>query len=196
MNHDRFVKEKMALIAQERTILDVGGGEPFTKWLGAFKDQFAEKDYRTLDYDASTKPTIVGDIHDIPLEDETIDAVICASVLEHITNPHLAVSEMRRVLRKGGKIFVYVPSIYPYHARKGHYPDLWRLFDDSLNLLFKDFSSVELCKRGGYFLALSFFVPFQHKLRWLLNPVATFLDKVFSTGRRTTTAGYYLFAVK
>ena len=58
------------------------------------------------------------------------------NVLEHIKDPIRAVGEMHRILKKGGKIFVYVPSIYPYHARKGFYPDYWRFFDDTLLFLF------------------------------------------------------------
>jgi ubiquinone/menaquinone biosynthesis C-methylase UbiE len=149
-----------------------------------------------MDLDASTKPDVVGDIHNIPLEDNSLDAIICSSVLEHVSDPIRAVQEMHRVLRSGGKLFVYVPSIYPYHARKGHYPDMWRFFDDSLMFLCKDFSSLELCKFGGYFKALSFFVPMQHKLQWLLKPLSAFLDLIFRTEKRHTTAGYFIYAVK
>src|SRR3989344_5108701 len=104
--------------------------------------------------------------------------------------------EMHRVLRHGGKMFFHVPSIYPYHAKKGFYPDYWRFFDDAIELLFKDFSKVECVKRGGYFKALLFFIPFQHRLRFVIDPLADFLDAVFKTERRTTTSGYYVFAIK
>lgn len=177
-------------------VIDFGGGEPFGKWLSEYKEVFTECDYRTFDYDAATGADIIGDIHAIPMADESCDAIICASVLEHVRDPIRAMDELRRVLRKGGVMFLYVPSIYPYHARKGHYPDLWRFFDDTMQQLFAGFSHIEIHKRGGYFFALSFFVPLQHKLRWVLNPLAGFLDQAFQTEERSTTSGYYVLATK
>lgn len=191
-----FIGAKMRQIAKSDIVLDIGGGERFQKWLEEYKHLFKNCQYQTMDYDPHSGADVIGDIHNIPLRDQSVDAVICSSVLEHIKDPIKAVEEIFRILKVGGSVFVYVPSIYPYHARKGHYPDYWRFFDDTLVFLFRGFKSVEICKRGGYFKALSFFVPFQHKLRFLLNPASRFLDWLFKTNERTTTSGYYLFAVK
>ena len=178
-------------------VVDFGGGERFGKWLGEYEEFFKGCDYRTFDFDVATGADIIGDIHAIPMKDGSCDAIICSSVLEHVRDPIRAMDEMRRVLRKGGVIFLYVPSTYPYHARKGHYSDYWRFFDDTMReILFTGFTEVDVQKRGGYFLALSFFVPLQHKLRWLLNPLADFLDWAFQTHKRNTTAGYYVLAIK
>jgi len=191
-----FIDEKIKEISKERIVLDVGGGERFQKWLAPYKGLFSNCDYKTMDYDKSTGADVVGDIHNIPLENESIDAIICSSVLEHVVDPKKAVIEMKRVLRPSGKLFVYIPSIYPYHARKGIYPDYWRFFDDTVKLLFEDFNNVEVVKLGGYFKALSFFFPMQHKLQFILSPLANFFDKVLKTKKRTTTAGYYIYAIK
>lgn len=192
----KFLNEKMIEVAREKVVLDIGGGERFQKWLAPYKDLFKNCEYKSMDYDARTGADVVGDIHNIPLAEGSVDAVICSSVLEHIKDPIRAVEEIRRILKVGGKAFVYVPSIYPYHASKGYYPDYWRFFDDTLLMLFENYSKVELQKCGGYFKALSFFVPMQHKLKWLLDPVANFLDTIFKTNKRTTTYGYFLYAVK
>ena len=197
MDFEKFIGSWMQQIADKKgVILDMGGGERFQKWLAPYKHLFEGSDYKSFDYDASTKPDVVGDIHAIPLKDNSVDSIICSSVLEHIENPIVASKELHRVLKPGGILFVYVPSIYPYHARKGHYPDYWRFFDDTLLFLFKDFKQVKIEKRGGYFRALFFFMPLQHKLRFIIDPLAKFLDSVFKTNRRTTTSGYYVFAVK
>jgi SAM-dependent methyltransferase len=196
MNYQTFIDLKIKEISKEKIILDVGGGNPFTKWLANYKDLFEHADYKTMDYDASTGADIVGDIHNIPLPTGSIDAVICHSVLEHVHNPTKAMEEIYRVLKPGGKVFLHVPSIYPYHARKGHYGDYWRFFDDTLLLLFKDFKAVEIVKRGGYFKAIFFFMPMQHKLRFIIDPVASFLDRLFKTEKKTTTSGYYVYAIK
>jgi SAM-dependent methyltransferase len=195
-SYRKFIDEKIAIIAKEKEILDIGGGKKFSKWLKEYKNLFLNSNYKTLDVDENTNPDIVADIHNIPLENESVDAIICASVLEHVENPLLAVKEMYRILKPGGKIFVYVPSIYPYHSKKGHYHDYWRFFDDTLKMLFKDFSHIEIMKKGGYFMALSFFVPYQDRIRNILDIIASFLDKIFKTEKRTTTCGYYVYAVK
>lgn len=196
MSCQKFIDSKILEISKEKIILDVGGGDPFTKWLSSYKDLFAKSDYKTMDYDKTTSANIIGDIHNIPLASESVDAIICHCVLEHVKNPIRAVEEMCRVLKSQGKIFVQIPSIYPYHARKGHYSDYWRFFDDTIEVLFKDFSSVEYVKRGGYFKALFFFIPFQHKLRFIIDPLSLFLDRLFKTEKRTTTSGYYIYAIK
>lgn len=170
--HESFIAEKLQALAKYSMVLDIGGGEPFSKWLEPHKPLFKNVQYKSFDYDASTGADVVGDIHAIPLPDGSVDAIICASVLEHVRDPLRAMGELKRVLKPGGGLFFYVPSIYPYHARKGAYPDTWRFFDDTLYILFEGFTHVEICKRGGYFLALSFFVPFQHKIRPLLDVVA------------------------
>lgn len=193
---DVFVCRAITEIAKEHIVLDIGGGERFGKWMKQYEPLFTECDYRTFDFDASTGADVVGDIHSLPLEDESVDAIICSSVLEHVRDPLTAMKELTRVLKRGGKMFFYVPSMYPYHARKGHYPDYWRFFEDTMIELFADFSETELHKRGGYFLALSFFVPAQHKLRFVLTPVAEFLDAVLKTKQRNTTAGYYVYATR
>jgi SAM-dependent methyltransferase len=194
--HQRFLHEKITLIAREKRVYDIGGGARFQKWLGKYEPLFKDTEYKTVDYDASTKPDVVGDIHALPMTEGSADAIICYAVLAHVADPLRAVEEMRRVLAPGGGLLVYVPSIYPYMARHGHYPDNWRFFDDTLNLLFKDFSSREQVKVGGYFRALSYFVPYQHKLRWFLDPLAYALDAVLQTERRSTTSGYIVYAVK
>lgn len=51
----------------------------------------------------------VMDITAIPLENESIDLIICNHVLEHIPNDTLAMSELFRVLKAGGKAILQVP---------------------------------------------------------------------------------------
>jgi len=197
MNDLKFVDSKIREIAAGGgSVLDVGGGERFQKWLKPYEALFEGSDFKTMDYDRQTGADIIGDIHNIPLLDNSVDAVICHSVLEHVNNPIKAVAEIYRILKPNGKVFVHIPSIYPYHARKGSYPDLWRIFDDTIPVLFCDFRKTDFVKRGGYFKAMFFFLPFQHKLRFIIDPLSSLLDWVFQTKKRNTTSGYYIFATK
>jgi ubiquinone/menaquinone biosynthesis C-methylase UbiE len=46
----------------------------------------------------------------LPLEDGTFDLVLCAETLEHVRDVQLMLSEVRRVLRPGGRLAVTTPA--------------------------------------------------------------------------------------
>lgn len=194
--YQKFFEEKLREVAEADRVLDVGGGERFGKDLSRYRALFAASDYKTLDVEPRYHPDILANIYKIPLPSESVGAILCKSVLEHLEEPAQAVSEMRRILKPGGKILVSVPFIYPYHARKGIYKDFYRFSEDALRYLFRDFRNVEIQKVGGYFRALMFFLPWQHRLKVVLEPIAYFLDRLFRRERGSTTAGYYLYAIK
>ncbi len=188
----------MEKLARCRVILDVGGGTRFMKGMKKYETLFAMCDYKTLDVSADYHPDIVGDIHAIPLPDASVDGVMCRSVLEHVERPADAIREIYRILKSGGFVFIEVPSTYPYHARTGFggYPDYWRFFESSIRLMMKDFSEISIQKRGGWFLAMTYFMPGQARLRWMLDPFANICDRVFHTEKKTTTSFLAVLARK
>ncbi|RKE97991.1 class I SAM-dependent methyltransferase [Ichthyenterobacterium magnum] len=62
-------------------------------------------------YAGNTK-TMKVDITKIPFKDETFDFIICSHVLEHIPDDKLAMSELFRVMKKGGTGIFQVPIDY------------------------------------------------------------------------------------
>lgn len=195
-DHVKFFEYKLKELAKCKRVLDAGGGHPFQKYMARYKNWFSGVKYETLDISEKYSPTILGDIHSIPLEDKSVDGVLCLSVLEHLHNPQLAIDEMNRILSSGGKLLAYTHFIYPYHARNGIYEDYYRFTETALKDLFKDFSSVEIKKQGGYFRSMMFFMPFQSKLKIIIEPVAYVLDKLFKTENHFTTAGFYIYCEK
>ena len=97
---------------------------------------------------------------------------------------------MYRILREGGKIFVYAPFLYPYHGGK-IYGDYYRFTKDGIKYMFRDFKKVEIVPVRGYFGTINLFVPFTSKNFRL----AKFLDKFQSINARMTS-GYNIFVVK
>jgi len=55
----------------------------------------------------------VGDAGRLPFGDASFDAVICSEVLEHLPDVALALSEIDRVLKPGGKFALSVPRYWP-----------------------------------------------------------------------------------
>lgn len=51
-----------------------------------------------------------ADAQQLPLRDETVDAVVSIAVLQLIPNPAAALAEIARVLRPGGRLAVMVPT--------------------------------------------------------------------------------------
>jgi SAM-dependent methyltransferase/uncharacterized protein YbaR (Trm112 family) len=64
---------------------------------------------------------IVGVAEFLPVRSGSADGVILMAVLEHVQNAAKTLSEVRRVLRPGGLVFVDVPFIQGYHAAPGDY---------------------------------------------------------------------------
>jgi SAM-dependent methyltransferase len=52
----------------------------------------------------------LGDAYRIPYPDQYFEGVFCCWLLEHLSDPGLAISEMSRILKPGGYACVIVPS--------------------------------------------------------------------------------------
>lgn len=60
------------------------------------------------------------DLMNLKFQPNQFKTIVCNAVLEHITNPFKAVSEMYRVADKGCKIWAEVPFVQRYHPYKGY----------------------------------------------------------------------------
>jgi SAM-dependent methyltransferase len=64
---------------------------------------------------------IVGDVQALPFLDDSIAAIECDAVLEHVPNPTIAVMELVRVLKPGGFLHVVIPFCHPFHGYPSDY---------------------------------------------------------------------------
>ncbi|HBM45773.1 MAG: Methylase involved in ubiquinone/menaquinone biosynthesis [Parcubacteria group bacterium GW2011_GWF2_38_76] len=94
---------------------------------------------------------IVGDATNMPFDDNTISAVICDNVLEHVKDPQKVAGEINRVLNVGGVAYISTPFIYPFHSSPY---DFTRWTKQGLEKLFSDFDIVEIGSRSGPFSSL------------------------------------------
>jgi ubiquinone/menaquinone biosynthesis C-methylase UbiE len=190
---DKFFDEKIKEIAKGSIVLDVGGCSRFQKSLGKYEKYFSNCNYKTIDFDSKCNPDILADIHNIPLPDNYADSVICKSVLEHVKEPIKVTEEIYRVLKNGGKCFVYVPFIHVYHGN-----DYWRFSEDTIKYIFRKFNHIEIVPVLGHFETIATLLPYNNKFPVsLLVFLARILDKMFckfQSGKQVS--GYNIFLIK
>ena len=200
---EKFKEEKLhKILIEKEKIVDIGGGLKAWKNKG---NRYEEHNFPNvdkvilMDLVNDYNPDIVGDIHKMPFENDSLDAIICHAVLEHVLNPFTATKEMYRTLKKGGYCYVYVPFLYCYHAEKDYYKDYWRFSKDALELLFKDFSTVEIVPIRGAISTLISLTPLASKFPKLKKPLDKFgyiLDKIFKKDKTNQVSGYSIFLIK
>lgn len=67
-------------------------------------------DYRAKGYKFTyNKSVILGDVQNLPFENESYDLVICNHVLEHVEDDSKALNEIYRILKTGGFAILQVP---------------------------------------------------------------------------------------
>ena len=57
---------------------------------------------------------VVGSVLNLPFKDNTFDIVVSTEVIEHVTDPYLAIREMYRVLKPGGVLALTTPNRFWY----------------------------------------------------------------------------------
>lgn len=55
---------------------------------------------------------VVGDIRKLPFKSGVFDLVVAINIFHHIENPKIALNEIYRVLKKGGKLISVDPNLY------------------------------------------------------------------------------------
>lgn len=195
-----FFREKAKKIFEEKAeVIDIGGTlgldrgrsnrlKTQNQWLEQYLPNVS---YKVLDKVPDYHPDIVGDIHDLPLADNSVDAIICSSVIEHVENPIRAVEEIYRVLKPGGYAYFYAPFIFYYHAEKGYYKDFYRFTYDGWEYLTRQFASREIEPVHGPFAAMLNLLPFfSDRVDWV-RPI----DNLLRPGSKQAS-GYNVFCVK
>ena len=187
--------------------LDIGCGHAF------YRKYFPNR----LGFDIQPGPAVdvVGDAHKLSFEDEKFDNILCTEVLEHLHSPQIAISEMKRVLKKGGKLILTTRFIFPLHDTPHDY---YRFTKYGLKYLFKDWEILELkeetntlrslavlLQRVGYQCEILHFRPFKLfflVLAKLILPFSFIITREFGDiskkqkEKNIISSGYYLVCRK
>lgn len=136
------------LRGQNLTILNVGsGGEIFARLKTLDSAKIIQ-----IDIDPERKPDIVADVCQLTMfENNSVDAVFMLEVLEHVKTPQEAVTEILRVLKPGGKLYLSTPFIFPIHDEPY---DFYRYTHYGLAYLLRDYTEVKIRERNDYLHAI------------------------------------------
>jgi SAM-dependent methyltransferase len=116
---------------QDARVLEAGGG------VGMYASQFRRRYTdtvqmfdieleRVMEARQDVPHSVVAAAEHLPYPANTFDTILSHEVLEHVQDDRLAVQEMVRVLKPGGRMVIFVPNRwYPFethgHYRKGEY---------------------------------------------------------------------------
>jgi SAM-dependent methyltransferase len=159
---ESFLAGLQLSIKNAQDILDIGTPQRFHKELRPYESLFQGKSYLAVGYMPEMKFNEYNcdghqDIQSMTFEDSSFDAVLCIEVLEHVMDPVAASRELYRVLRTNGRLLLTVPFLTQYHGKRAEvytpshisYPDYWRFTHQGLELLLRDFRSIEILPLGG-----------------------------------------------
>lgn len=69
-----------------------------------------------LDLFMEAEVDVQGDLLALPFEDNSIDAIVCTGVLEHVSDAYLATKEIHRVMKPNGEAYIELPWMQGIHA--------------------------------------------------------------------------------
>jgi SAM-dependent methyltransferase len=112
----RFLERAGQAVQPGQLVLDAGSGR------APYRTLFAHARYETADFLAVegktyTEQDYVCDLAAIPVEDARFDHVLLTQVLEHLPEPATVLTELHRVLKPGGTLWLTAPLFYAEHEK-------------------------------------------------------------------------------
>jgi len=131
-----YITEYLKEISPDR-LLDIGCGLGALLASYKLKDNYAELHGTELSNFAGKHASkfakiFIGDLETAKYESEYFDAVTCHHVIEHVPEPKLFLSEIKRVLKKHGTLVLATPDFDSGCARK--YGNNYRLLHDKTHI--------------------------------------------------------------
>jgi ubiquinone/menaquinone biosynthesis C-methylase UbiE len=134
----RNIETLLGLLDEPAPLILVIGGGTLGNGVEAIYD---DRRTQVVGFDIYASPLVqfIGDAHQIPLANQSIDAVLVQAVLEHVLDPAQVVAEIHRVLRPDGLVYAETPFLQQVHA--GPY-DFTRYTSSGHRYLFRAFEEI------------------------------------------------------
>jgi SAM-dependent methyltransferase len=120
---DAWIKTQAQKLPAGSWVLDAGAGA------SKYRPFFAHCRYQTQDFCQYKGDLVkylepvdyVCDITSVPLPAESLDAILCTEVIEHVVEPVAVLDEFRRLLKPGGRLLLTAPMLSAMHMEPYHY---------------------------------------------------------------------------
>jgi SAM-dependent methyltransferase len=97
-------------------VLDIGCADQQIRRFLPVTSRYVGMDYyQTAANWYKTVPHVYGDAQALPFASSSADHILLLDVLEHLPRPENCVAEINRVLKRGGKLVMQAPFVYPIH---------------------------------------------------------------------------------
>lgn len=177
-------------------MVDIGSGHS-----RGYEDLFKAHvdEYLCVDRQYAENVDICADCYNVPLPDESVDAILSTQVLEHLDTPDRMLKETYRLLKPNGNLILTAPMVWGLHEEP---VDFYRYTEYGLRYLLEQagYINVEVQPLEGLFAVLTQMLIDEYHAGWLakhqnlasfsigaLNRVALWLDQVFPTRRLCLT---------
>jgi len=84
-----------------------------------------DMDFHSVSKHRNIRKLVLGSADGLPFEDGSFDLITCNMVVEHLSDPAKAFSEMARVLSPGGYLVVHTPNLLNYAVFLNHTVVRW-----------------------------------------------------------------------
>ena len=105
------------------------------------RDDGYDKHVLNINISISSDTRVVSDAHYLPFKSESIEGVTITALLEHVKFPWIVATEVERVLKSNGVLYMENPWIYNYHPDP---IDCWRFSHESYSYLFPNINFREI----------------------------------------------------
>ncbi len=150
----RIIKKILYKIAKRLMFKNlVGANRPLLRLLESYDDSHTllnvgagdtryKKGIVNIDLFPGRQVDVQAAAEALPFEEESFDLVILQDVIEHVSSPETVRAEIERVLKKGGRLYIQVPFVFPFHHSPG---DNFRF---TINGIETYFSGLKLHEKG------------------------------------------------
>ena len=176
------------LIKREDRILEAGCG--FGQWVYQLSGEkfnitgvdFASRTISKLKKQFKNLKFTLADIENLPFRNESFDVYLSFGVIEHFEDgPEKVLAEARRILKKGGLLFLTVPYLniprllkYGFKKNKGQF----------YQYLYSKNETVSLIKNAGFKISKISYYDFINALKKDFPPIANLLLKIKTSPKR------------
>ena len=141
-NWVQYIQERFDMDGKE--ILEVGSRNK--RGVPGIKQLFSKANYTGFDIYPGVNVDVVGDAHELSKYfDKKFDLILSSAVFEHLAMPWKVSTEMIKLLKMGGCIFIETHYCYSSHARPWHF---FQFSENALDVLFPEKFGIKCLRKG------------------------------------------------